>query len=80
MTEIKSPDCPLCGHPPKMAMSGGMQAFCGNDDCDGFCWNPSMTLAENRASSTEVRIDGGTWTHQPGGLDGSELDGDDAAP
>lgn len=45
--KILTPDCPECGHPPVMIISPE-QAICGNDDCDGFCWNMTHTLAQNR--------------------------------
>lgn len=41
------PDCPLCGHPPLVVLAGSIQAFCGNDDCEALCWDPSKTRAEN---------------------------------
>ncbi len=48
------PNCPLCGHPPAFVLVGNVQAFCGNDDCEAMCWNPSLTAAENRRHAVRV--------------------------
>lgn len=49
MTKLYAcPDCPLCGHPPRFVLVGGVQAFCANDACEAMCWNPSLTAADNR--------------------------------
>lgn len=55
MSKILTPDCPVCGHPPQMII-GPTQYICGNVLCQGFCWNPSETLAHNRENATEIRI------------------------
>ncbi len=55
MSEHKSPDCPLCGHPP-MFVVGGRQAFCGNDDCRALGWDMDATPAENRANAGEIEL------------------------
>jgi hypothetical protein len=47
MAEILTPRCPLCNQPPAIALPGATQAFCGNDDCDLWCWNPSVSLDDN---------------------------------
>lgn len=52
---LKSPDCPVCGHPPKFMFSS-VQAFCGNDECNGFTWNPSETPAHQRAHQHHILL------------------------
>jgi hypothetical protein len=47
MTEVLTPDCPLCGHPPVMMFGDGTQALCGNDDCTLIFWDPSVSLDGN---------------------------------
>lgn len=46
------PTCPGCGRPPEFGFA--TQAFCGNDDCHVFTWNPTKTLAENLESSSTI--------------------------
>jgi hypothetical protein len=47
MAEPLTPNCPLCGQPPRFAL-GPTQAFCGNDDgCTLIFWNPSLSLDDN---------------------------------
>ncbi|HCT78708.1 MAG TPA: hypothetical protein DGT23_19535 [Micromonosporaceae bacterium] len=53
--QLKSPDCPACGHPPKLLVSSA-QAFCGNDECNAFCWNPSETPGHQRAHQTHTTL------------------------
>lgn len=47
MAEVLTPRCPLCDSPPWMVLGGGTQAFCGNDDCRLFTWNPSLNRSAN---------------------------------
>lgn len=47
MADLLTPHCPLCDWPPVMMLPGGIQAFCGNDDCTLLCWNPSLSLDAN---------------------------------
>lgn len=54
---LRSPDCPVCGHPPQI-LFGEAQAFCGNDDCNALMWNPSITPAENLAGIKRVEAPG----------------------
>lgn len=35
---VPTPRCPRCDEPPGITISV-QQAFCGNDDCNVFCWN-----------------------------------------
>lgn len=56
---LKSPDCPLCGHPPAFVLAGEVQAFCGNETCEAMCWNPSETAAENLRGLKERQTDAG---------------------
>lgn len=32
------------------------QAFCGNEDCDCFCWNMTQTRAENQANVNVIDL------------------------
>lgn len=41
----KCPRCPQCNSEPVLALPA--QAFCGNEECEAFCWNPTKTLDEN---------------------------------
>lgn len=50
---MRCPDCPLCGDPP-LVLVGGVQAFCGNEACKAWTWNPSLTRAENMAKINHV--------------------------
>ena len=54
----RCPDCPDCGHPPRLRVSDH-QAFCGNDDCRCVMWNPTRTRAQNMADPVVVSLD---WT------------------
>ena len=56
MTEILTPRCPLCDHPPGMVFGGGTQAFCGNDDCWLLSWTPTLSLDENLLDAEVVRF------------------------
>lgn len=47
---LPCPFCPLCGQPPYFVLAGAVQAFCGNEDCDVMCWNPSETAEANIAA------------------------------
>lgn len=47
MPDILTPRCPLCDQPPAIVIPGGIQAFCGNEDCDLWCWNPAVSLDDN---------------------------------
>lgn len=38
MPMIRSPRCPRCGNEPALIISV-QQAFCGNLDCNVFCWD-----------------------------------------
>lgn len=57
MTVIREPDCPRCGQPPTLVVSP-VQAFCGNDDCDTFCWDMTKTRAENEAGVSYIDLSG----------------------
>lgn len=50
-SEILTPDCPVCGHPPGMIISP-VQAICTSDDCEGFMWDMTHTLKQNRDGVT----------------------------
>lgn len=56
MTEILTPNCPLCGQPPLFAI-GPTQAFCGNrDGCTLILWNPALSLDDNLMDAGVVRF------------------------
>ena len=46
MAETLTPNCPLCDEPPKFIV-GITQAFCGNDQCTLWFWNPTASLDDN---------------------------------
>lgn len=46
MAEPVGYNCPGCGQHALMALAGGEQAFCGNDECHVLSWNPTLTLEE----------------------------------
>lgn len=56
MTQLRCPVCPMCGELPMLILQGAVQAFCGNDDCKVWAWNPSATALENLNDMGEVRI------------------------
>lgn len=64
MTEILEPDCPRCGRPPTLVVSP-VQAFCGNEDCDAFCWDMTRTRAENEADVNLIDLSGLPYTEPP---------------
>ena len=55
MTEILTPNCPLCGRPPLFAF-GNEQAFCGNDDCTLILWDPTLSLDDNLMDAGVVQF------------------------
>jgi hypothetical protein len=58
MTEVLTPNCPLCGQPPLFA-AGPAQAFYGNrDNCTLILWNPSLSLDENLMDAGVVHLPG----------------------
>jgi len=58
------PDCPVCGHPPLMAL--GETAFCGNERCAALSWSLDRTPAENLRHFKPVDLSG---LFQPGNGD-----------
>ena len=56
MPEIMTPDCPLCGEPPLWVLGGGTQAFCGNDNCRMFTWNPSLSRSANLQAADFINL------------------------
>ena len=55
MAEILTPRCPLCNHLPAITIPGGIQAFCGNDDCVLLTWNPTKSLDDNLMAAGVAR-------------------------
>lgn len=49
-------DCPYCGRLAGFAIEDGDQAFCSNDDCPMFSWEPGKTLAEIVHEATVVNL------------------------
>jgi hypothetical protein len=62
MDGILCPTCPLCDKPPTFALSP-LQAFCGTDGCPTFCWNMTVSAAENRRNFTVHDLDRRDETH-----------------
>jgi hypothetical protein len=58
--------CPGCGEPPRMALPGGNQAFCGTDGCRILLWDPTQTRAEMAADGIH-EIDLSSWREGEGG-------------
>jgi hypothetical protein len=48
--------CPGCRQPSTRILSE-VQAFCTNDDCHVFLWNPSMSLDELARTANFVELD-----------------------
>jgi ribosomal protein S27AE len=55
MAEFLTPNCPLCGQPPVMAV-GADQAFCGNDGCTLLLWDRSLSLDDNLFNAGVVKF------------------------
>lgn len=56
MTAPPTPDCPLCGAPPRYLLGGGTQAFCGSDGCPVFTWDPTATRDQFLATAVEINL------------------------
>jgi hypothetical protein len=56
MTVLACPDCPFCGNPPAYILPGHVQAWCSNEACEVWVWNPSKTQAENRADAGKIEL------------------------
>lgn len=53
---VKQPTCPRCGQLPVRVFGLDSQAFCGNNDCAQFTWNPRMTALELIENAQEMVI------------------------
>lgn len=53
---ILAPFCPRCGHPPVILLGGGHQAFCGDEDCVVFTWDPTESAETFEANARPVRF------------------------
>lgn len=73
--DVHSPTCPLCNEGPAFVLPA-WQAFCGNDDCPTFMWNPRDTPEQFRRQATPVRVQ----TRRPDGSWVDEDQDDDEAP
>jgi hypothetical protein len=49
--------CPGCGEPGQLVISDH-QAFCGNDDCWCFMWDPALTFSQAMADASEINLTG----------------------
>jgi hypothetical protein len=49
------PACPACGTPAALVISA-QQAFCGNDDCRIFMWEPGKTMDELLENLTTIDL------------------------
>ncbi len=56
MTAPAGLHCPGCQQPAAIVLAGGAQAFCGNDDCAVFAWNPTKTIEELAAGMRQIRL------------------------
>jgi hypothetical protein len=54
MSDVLAPRCPGCDMPPALQL-GDSQAFCGNEECRVFTWNPLDP--PERFKATAVAID-----------------------
>lgn len=52
---VAQPRCPRCGQVPMLLVSG-TQAFCANDDCDVFQWNPNESAAQFEAKARTIDL------------------------
>lgn len=52
---MTTPNCPLCDQPPAIVV-GTEQAFCGNEVCVVYAWNPSVGLEENLLNAGPVQL------------------------
>ena len=49
--------CPRCHEPPMMVLGAGSQAFCGNEACEVFTWNPRESVVEFEANARPVQVE-----------------------
>jgi hypothetical protein len=54
--KILTPRCPMCDEPPVITIPGGLQAFCGNDDCNVLMWCPSKDIEGNLRDAGFVNL------------------------
>lgn len=47
--------CPGCGQDAEFTLPPG-QAFCGNENCHVFIWDPRLTGAELMADAQYIRL------------------------
>jgi hypothetical protein len=55
---VLTPNCPLCGSPPGVALPGLEQWWCDNTKCTLLFWNPAKSLAENLLDAGMVHLPG----------------------
>lgn len=46
--------CPVCDQPPIFMLGGGTQAFCGNEECRVFTWDPTLSRDELLDRETQI--------------------------
>lgn len=57
--------CPGCQQLARTVLLGGVQAFCGTEDCHVFMWDPTKSLDELAADVTHMDIPVFPWDEQP---------------
>lgn len=58
MADPQGYTCPGCGWQAELALAGG-HAFCSNEDCKVFSWDPTATLVELIESTSALVVPGG---------------------
>lgn len=49
--------CPMCGHPPRVVLDNGHQAFCENDECRLIQFDATRTYTdEELAAATSLDL------------------------
>jgi hypothetical protein len=72
---LATPNCPYCGWQAKMMVGTNVHpmAFCSNDDCPSFNWDPSVPAAKLLAEAVEMveeTLENGTTVIRPGSPSG----------
>jgi len=53
--EIRALRCPGCDELPQLVVSP-QQAFCGNEDCQAFCWDMTADPAKFKADAETINL------------------------
>jgi len=64
--ELHSPACPLCGSASLLLVATNVhpQAFCTEDTCEAFTWDPTVPTAELLIHALNVAAR--RWLSEPG--------------